>query len=314
VSTELMRKADSMPIKSMDDLARLSEMFAKSGYFTDARQGAQIGVKVLAGREMGFGPFASVNGVHIVEGKPSIGANLMAAAVKGSGRYNYRVKCMDDTSCEIEFFEHGESIGVSSFTMDDAKKANVSFKSRNGNPTSWAKFPRNMLFARALSNGVRWFCPDVFMGSAVYTPEELGADVDGEGNIVAPAQPAQPEADVLDADFRRAVALDDEHDEATDAEYREPQGDPPITADQVKRLSTALQGAGFDREHREQAREFASWLIDRDVESVKDLTEDEANRILLRWQDKRRRDNINPDLVASAVDEWRSTQQEAEAA
>jgi hypothetical protein len=33
-----------------------------------------------------------------------------------------------------------------------------------------------MLFARAISNGVRWHCPDVFMGS-VYTPDEMGAKV-----------------------------------------------------------------------------------------------------------------------------------------
>jgi len=30
-----------------------------------------------------------------------------------------------------------------------------------------------MLFARAISNGVRWYCPDVFSGAAVYTPDEF---------------------------------------------------------------------------------------------------------------------------------------------
>jgi len=81
MSNELVN-ANAMPIRSMDDLARLSDMFARSGYFTDAREAAQIGVKILAGREMGFGPFASVNGVHVIQGKPAMGANLMAAAVK----------------------------------------------------------------------------------------------------------------------------------------------------------------------------------------------------------------------------------------
>jgi hypothetical protein len=40
-----------------------------------------------------------------------------------------------------------------------------------------------MLFSRALSNGVGWYCPDLFIG-AVYTPEELGAEVDGEGDVI----------------------------------------------------------------------------------------------------------------------------------
>ena len=34
-----------------------------------------------------------------------------------------------------------------------------------------------MLFARALTNGARWFCADAFTG-AVYTPEELQVDLD----------------------------------------------------------------------------------------------------------------------------------------
>jgi hypothetical protein len=46
------------------------------------------------------------------------------------------------------------------------------------------KFPRNMLFARCISNGVKWFCPDIFLGAPVYTPEELGATVDRDGTVI----------------------------------------------------------------------------------------------------------------------------------
>ena len=46
------------------------------------------------------------------------------------------------------------------------------------------KFPRNMLFARSLSNGVKWFCPDIFLGAPVYTPDELGATVDEQGEVI----------------------------------------------------------------------------------------------------------------------------------
>lgn len=178
---ELATKADAMPLRNMDDLARLAEMFAKSGYFTDARDAAQVGVKVLAGREMGFGAFASVNGVHIIQGRPAMGANLMAAAVKASGKYDYRVRTMEDDVVEIEYFQGGESLGVSRFDAEDAKAAGTK---------NLGKFPRNMLFARAMSNGVRWYCPDVFMGSAVYTPEELGGVDDEPIDVQARAEPA----------------------------------------------------------------------------------------------------------------------------
>ena len=41
-----------------------------------------------------------------------------------------------------------------------------------------------MLYARALSNGARWFCPDVLNGSPIYTPEELGANVNEDGEVI----------------------------------------------------------------------------------------------------------------------------------
>ena len=183
MANELAVRASDMPV---DDIYRVGKMLALSGYF-DAKGSsdmaiAQVCTKILAGREMGYGPFASVQGIHIIQGKPSVSANLMAAAVKGSGRYDYRVRSMGDDAVSIEFFEVAngkrESLGVSSYTLKEAGAAGLT-----SNPT-WKKFPRNMLFARALSNGVRWFCPDVFNGSAVYVPEELGANVDGDGNVI----------------------------------------------------------------------------------------------------------------------------------
>lgn len=165
-------------ICTMDDLSRVAKMLAMSKFFNDATDAAQCGVKVLAGAEMGFGAFASMTGIHIIKGKPSIGANLMAAAVKRSSRYNYRVLEHSDQVCRIAFYERWdgklEQVGVSEFTIEQARKAQTQ---------NLDKYARNMLFARAMSNGVKWYCPDVF-DAPVYTPEELGATVDGEGNYV----------------------------------------------------------------------------------------------------------------------------------
>lgn len=172
-------KADDV---NLDDLQRMARMMVASGYFDadrDATKGiAQIAIKIMAGREMGYGPFASVQGIHVIQGKPSLSANLMAAAVKNHPRYDYRVRKMSNEAVEIEFFEDGQSIGKSEFTAQDAQNAGLT------NSAMYKKFARNMLFARALSNGVRWYTPDVFSGNTVYVPEELGADVDGDGNVV----------------------------------------------------------------------------------------------------------------------------------
>lgn len=195
-------------IRTMDDLSRVSKMLAQSRYFSDALDASQCGVKVLAGSEMNIGAFASMAGIHIIKGKPSIGANLMAAAVKRHPNYNYRVLEHSEQCCKIEFYEVWEGklqpVGVSEFSLADAKRAQTQ---------NLDKYARNMLFARAMSNGVKWYCPDVF-DTPVYTPEELGAAVDGEGNYIdvavspvpAPAVAKTVNVAVIDPDYAAMAA------------------------------------------------------------------------------------------------------------
>lgn len=177
--TDLVLYKGNNLISSYDEVERAAKAMAGSGFFQDTRQAAQAIVKIMAGAELGVGAFASMVGVNIIQGKPAFSANLMASAVKRSGRYNYFVTTNTDKECSIEFVEKFDgkwrTSGLSTFTLDDAKKAGTK---------NLDKFPRNMLFARAMSNGVRWYCPDVMNGSPAYTPEELGADVDEDGNVV----------------------------------------------------------------------------------------------------------------------------------
>jgi hypothetical protein len=188
-----MTTALAVTVNSLADLRNIAQMLAASNYF-DAKGNseqaiAQIATKILAGQELGYGPFASVQGIHVIQGKPAMSANLMAAAVKASARYDYRVRQMDESAVSIEFFERIggklESLGVSTFTEADAKKAGTQ---------NMQKYGRNMMFSRAMSNGVKWYCPDVFSGNAMYTPEELGASVNGDGEVIETtytvAQPA----------------------------------------------------------------------------------------------------------------------------
>lgn len=151
------------------DMTAIGKLFAESGMFGDAKTAAQAIVKIQAGREIGIPPFAAMSGIHIIQGKPTMGAGLIASTVKGSGKYDYKVVQMDDKACSIDFYQFTtqgqamEKIGNSTFTLDEAKKAGTK---------NLDKFPKNMLFARAISNGVKWYCPDVFAGP-VYTPEEM---------------------------------------------------------------------------------------------------------------------------------------------
>lgn len=147
----------------ISELMNLAKAFAESGMFADTKSAAQAIVKIQAGQEIGIPPFAAMTGIHIIQGKPTIGAGLIASRLKGSGKYDYRVVEASEKVCSIDFYQGNTKIGNSTFTIEDAKKALTK---------NIDKFPKNMLFARAISNGVKWYCPDIFSGP-VYVPEEM---------------------------------------------------------------------------------------------------------------------------------------------
>ena len=76
----------------LDTLEDLGNMMLTSGYFDGVGKVAQAAVKVLAGREVGLGPVASMRLLHIVDGKIEMSADLLAMRVKEHPRYDYRVR------------------------------------------------------------------------------------------------------------------------------------------------------------------------------------------------------------------------------
>lgn len=229
----------ALMVKDDMSLTDLGNVFVKSGFFQDTRDAAQAIVKIIAGRELGFGPMAAMVGVYIVKGRVSLSANLMAAAVKRTGKYNYRVVELSDQACELAFLENGQDVGHSRFTAADAKKAGTQ---------NMDKYPRNMLFARAMSNGVKWYCADVF-GGPVYTPEEMGAKVNEDGDVVdmptsAPEQPATAPAAAQAAPKPNSPLWQRWYALALEAEalgITTPELDPAASDDEVKKAGRTLR-------------------------------------------------------------------------
>src|SRR3954468_11111329 len=155
----------------------LGQIFARSGLFPDIARASQAVVKILAGRELGIGPFAAMSDIHLVDGTPVVGARILAALVRQSAVYDYKVVEWSNERCSIDFYRHGERLEPTvTFTDDDAKRAGLHQPRADGTPSNHMKFPRNMKFARAMSNGVGLHCPDLTAGAPVYTPDELGAE------------------------------------------------------------------------------------------------------------------------------------------
>ena len=143
----------------LTEVMNLGNIFVKSGMFKDVKSQAQAVVKILYGRELKLTPIESMTNIYFVNDKLALPAKLISALIKRSGMYDYT-----ETECGLTFTKNGKVIGKSMFTFKDAAKAGLV------NKDNWKNYPRNMLFARALTNGARWYCPDVFSGYAV---EEL---------------------------------------------------------------------------------------------------------------------------------------------
>jgi len=176
----------TVELATFEDMKKYAEVFIESGFFKDIKDVAQAIVKIQAGKEMGFPPIMSMNGIHImeIEGKHgekkvaiTVGSKLMSDAIKRHPKYDYKVKEHTNLKCTLEFFQDGEYLNEETFTMDDAKRIGVS------NKTNWQRYPKNMLFARAMSNGIKFHCPDA-LGGPVYHPDELGAVTDEDDNII----------------------------------------------------------------------------------------------------------------------------------
>lgn len=199
---QAVARRDTTPLMQRDPKG-LANHFAKSGYFKDARSESQAVVKIVAGEELGIGPMAAMQGIHFIDGKLAMGANLQAVQVKRSESYDYRIEASTDKLCTLTWTCDGQDIGTSEFTIEQAEQAGL-IKPKSG----WATYPEDMLFARALTRGIRRFCPEVMAGTPAYTPEELGAEVDqsGEPVYVESEATAEPTLETLDSESVQQLA------------------------------------------------------------------------------------------------------------
>jgi hypothetical protein len=167
--------------------AGLAERLARLRYFTDGAEAAKAALKIQYGREIGVGPVTALANVEISKGKLTVTAQLQSALIKRSGRYDYAIVKATDTECVLDFFESGRKVGTVTRTIEEARRANLLKKD------VWRYYPTDLLFARAITRGVKQYCPDLLMGGA-YTLEEIDGDVAAVEVEVPPVLLPPPQA------------------------------------------------------------------------------------------------------------------------
>jgi hypothetical protein len=185
---------------------QMASVLCKSGLIPSGLNSPEkVFVALQWGHELGLSPMVAVNNVAVINGKPTLSADIMSAVVKRSPEYGgIKWLEMSDTKAECEItriLPNGEKeVQRSCFTMEDAVKAGLA------NRDVWKKYPRRMLKHRCLSYGLKDVFPDLLAG--LYDPEEMESvqtETTTERNITPKEEPKttveEPKADVIEAEL-----------------------------------------------------------------------------------------------------------------
>jgi hypothetical protein len=244
---------------SLAEIERAAQYIAKSGLFGVKDPVQAVALMLLAQAE-GTHPARAVQEYHIINGRPALRADAMLARfLAAGGRVEWHV--LTDERAEATFSHPQGGTVRLAWTLEDAKRAGLLDK-KDGN---WHRYPRAMLRARLISEGVRTVYPGVATG--VYTPEEV-MDLPEPAQVVSAPTPA-PTTPATPATPEPARATED-HNGA-----RFP------TDEQLRLLKVLINRVGLSRE---DARLYISAVIDRKIESAGDMTREEAGRAIEHLQ------------------------------
>ena len=188
----------------------MAEAFAKSGLFGCNTKEQALSLMALC-EAQGLHPANAVQEYHIINGRPSLKADAMLTRFQRSGG---RVEFTTYTDEKVEAkFTHpqGGSLTVS-WDMARAKRAEL------GGKGMWLKYPRQMLRARVISEGVRTLFPGVLDG--MYAPEEV-QDFTPDEPRRPPVTPYPDERAPEDSVASHVVQFCADADEGNEAAIRE---------------------------------------------------------------------------------------------
>lgn len=156
------------------------------------RNPADLALVMHMGDVLGIDPRQAIWSMHVIEGKPSMSADLMAAVCMRSQACEYLMPItVSATRCEYAAKRRGWPAEVRmSFTWEDAQRAGLVGRD------NWKKYPAAMLKARCLTMICRSTFPDLLAG--VYDGDELARESSSEQPMPVQAQAQTSEPKRLD--------------------------------------------------------------------------------------------------------------------
>ena len=298
-----------------------------------------VAAAILAGREIGLPPLMSLQHIHIIDGRPTLSAQMQRSLALAAG-YHLRVVETNTTRCIVEGRRSAADEWTRvTWTLDDAKKAGLLGRQ------NWQKHPRRMLQARATGELCQLVFSDAIAGMAA--TEEAEDDAEGPGAVLVngsekPAQrTAQRRQRIPERPTGAAPAAATEPTTVPAPEATAPSGLPPLPGEDEPEPSppfdpdehgTATRGKGgqltalwtvlsdvfaFTQAEKDQARGICEHIIGRDLPGTTgDMSWNEAKTVLdtlANWQKIAESRNQHPrdTLIAILAESGKASTEEA---
>jgi hypothetical protein len=166
------------PMAEWRAMRQQADALVKSGFLPRAVNTPEKAIAIIqTGRELGIGPMQALRCIHIIDGKPTMAAELIAGLVlaRVPGSMLQPIETTDARCVVVACRPGGKPVQIT-FTREDAQRAGLAGKD------NWKKYPRAMLRSRAITEAARAVFPDATMG--LYDPDELGAVTSQTGEII----------------------------------------------------------------------------------------------------------------------------------
>jgi hypothetical protein len=147
----------------VNDIQTMALAVVKSGLF-GMKTVEQATALMLIAQAEGYHPALAARDYHIIQGRPTLKAETMMARFQQQGG-KVEWKTLTDKEVTATFSHPSGGSATITWTFEQAKQAGLTGKD------NWKNYPRAMLRARVVSEGIRTVFPGVVLG--VYTPEEV---------------------------------------------------------------------------------------------------------------------------------------------
>ena len=147
----------------VNDIQTMAVAVVKSQLF-GMKTVEQATALMLIAQAEGYHPALAARDYHIIQGRPTLKAEtMMARFQQQGGKVDW--KTLTDEEVTATFSHPSGGSATITWTFEQAKRAGLTGKD------NWKNYPRAMLRARVVSEGIRTVFPGVVLG--VYTPEEV---------------------------------------------------------------------------------------------------------------------------------------------